>query len=194
MSDIDTTVVKDSDIIPVRNLAEHKVVYVLPTGVRREFPARATLKVAAEELRSLSYELGGAELLTNYLHIGNRALAEELGVSEDSWDNEYSWTDAQIVKCLTTDDIEVLEDALDFAPEGIKEALVQKAVELEIPDVRKRDVIRDKTGNDITRKIENKHLATADSGDTAETKPVRRRKAATTTTRRRTVKKEAAEE
>lgn len=191
MSNIDTTAVKDSDVISVRNLADNKVVYSLPTGVRREFPAGATLKVTAEELRSLSYERGGSDLLLNYLHVGNESLAKELGVSDDSWANEYSWTPKQIKECLTGDDLDMLKDALDFAPEGVKDAIVQMAVDLEIPDVRKREIIQEKTGNNITQKIENKHLVEASSGEEEAPKPVRRRKTASaTTTRRRVTKKE----
>jgi len=184
MSDIDTTKVQDSDIIPVRNLTNFKVTYTLPNGVRREFPPKGVLKITAEELRSLNYDLGGSNLLIQYLNVGNKSLAAEFGVSTDSWDNEYNWTDKDIQKCLLEDDIEVLEDALDFAPQGVCDAIIGMAVELEIPDVRKREVIFNKTGNDITNKIKNKHLVEKESGAAEAEKPARRRKTATTSSRR----------
>lgn len=186
MDAIDTTVVKDTDIIPVRNLCDHNVTALIPSlGVRREFPAGATLKVKAGELRALSYETGGDFLLINSLRVGNRDLALELGVSEDAWDNEYNWDTARVRKCLLEDELSVLQDALDFAPDGIRDEICTLAVDLEIPDVRKREVIKEATGNDITRQIENRHAAASTVPE--EEKPKRRRTTTgTTATCRRT--------
>lgn len=172
---VSTTEVSDETLVPVRNLAAFKVTYSLPDGRRREFPPSATLKVEAGELRLLNYDLGGSRLLSDYLHVGSEPLALELGVSEDSWANEYSWGPDEIKACLESDDVDAFADALDFAPQGIVDSIIQMAVDSEVNDTRKRKLILDKTGNDVTRQIENKHLS--EKTETEDKKPATRRKA-----------------
>lgn len=147
--------VPDDTVVQVKNMMNHRVAYVLDTGVRRRFAPKAVFNIPAGELRQLSYQPGGTELLTNYLHVGNKELAKEFGITED--DVEYDWTDKDVVDALTSSDIDVLLDALDFAPDGIKESLVDKAVELEIPDTNRRKAIKDATGADVSKMIEVKH-------------------------------------
>ena len=84
MDIINTTAVKDTDIIEVRNLTDSFVGYITMEGVRRVFPAKAVMKVEAKELRSLNYDFGGHVLLTEYLHVDNPELAKEFGISEDA--------------------------------------------------------------------------------------------------------------
>lgn len=188
MDIINTTAVKDTDIIEVRNLTDSFVGYITMEGVRRVFPAKAVMKVEAKELRSLNYDFGGHVLLTEYLHVDNPELAKEFGISEDAV--EYNWTIEDIKRALTTDPIEVLLDALDFAPEGIKSTIVDQAVELEIKDVSKREAIKEALGYDITAMINNKHKSEEASSE--ETSASTRR-VATPTKQRRVVKKKKEE-
>ena len=187
MAAIDTTVVKDTDIISVRNLMNHTVFYTTSTGVSRTFAPSMTLKVTAGELRELHYTSGGEVLLKDYLCVENKELAEEFGVSEDVFEHEYKWTRKDIERVLLEDDIAVLEDAFDFAPQGVKDELVSCAIELELPSVPKREVIKTKTGVDVSVKIENKHLIEADQPKEPK-KPTKRRAAAKKATTRRAVK------
>lgn len=151
----DVTLISDGTIVPVKNLMAYRVAYVLDSGVHRRFAPYSTIKVTAGELRQLSYQPGGTELLTNYLRVCNKDLAHEFGVTDDMV--EYNWDEKDIVNALTTAPIDVLLDALDFAPDGIRDMIVDKAVDLEIPDINKRDAIKSSTGYDITKMIETKH-------------------------------------
>lgn len=188
MSDvIDTSVVSDEAMIGIRNLTDYPLAYHVTSlgDLRRELPPRGRMRVSAGELRQLNYEMGGSELLRNYICVGNSALAEEFGVSSDTV--EYNWTVEDVDKALMTDPIEVLEDAMDFAPDGIKEMIAKRAVELEIPDSNRRKVISDNSQYDIDTMIKNKQAINADADASTEKKaPARRRAASTTTKSRRT--------
>lgn len=180
---IDTTSVKDTDKVRLRNLTKNTAVYTTPaTGVRREIPPLGYIEVKAEEVRECSYDQGCSNLLRDYVQVCNRELAQELGIDENMV--EYNWTDKDVEHAVTDADMDVLLDALDFAPAGIKQAIIDKAVDLEIPDIRRREAITKATGVNINRVIENKQLV----GEGKETKtPQRRRvqqKSASTKTRR----------
>lgn len=157
MSDV-VNLVKDEDKIRVENLSDTQIGYVLSNGKTVRFQPHMSMPVTAGELRQLSYQRGGLYLLQNYLRICNKDLAEEFGVSEDSYDHEYAWSQKDIDDCLLNKDINVLLDALDFAPQGIVDTLRQRAVELEIPDTRKLKAIGDKVGVDLQAVIKNKHV------------------------------------
>ena len=145
--------VKDNAAIEVYNLTDHMVVYKIDEDhIRREFSPGETKKIMAKELRKLYYTPGGDILLQDFVSVKNPELASEFGVGSDII--EYKWTVEDIDKALLADPIEVLLDALDFAPEGIKEAIVDRAVALKINNMDKRQAILDKTGQDITHKIQ----------------------------------------
>ena len=66
----------------------------------------------------------------------------------------YTWTAKDVDKCLLYGSLDELLDALDYGPEGIKDTLAQRAVELKINDVSKRKAIQEKTGKNITSMID----------------------------------------
>lgn len=187
MTAIDTTIVEDTDIVNVRNLMNHTVFYTTSSGVSRTFAPYMTLKVTAGELRELHYTSGGEVLLKNYICVENEELAKEFGVSEDVFEHEYKWTRKDMERVLLEDDTAVLEDAFDFAPQGVKDELIACAIELELPSVPKRDVIKTKTGVDVSVKIENKHLIEADLPKEPK-KPKKRRAAKKSSTGRKAEK------
>ena len=193
MSTVDTTVVKDDDISEITNLLDCTCGYIVDlTGVRRILPPHASFKVKASELRELFYQRGGQELLHNYIRVGNKALAQEFGVDVDNTP-EYNWGRKDVIDALNNPDIDVLLDALDFAPDGIKQLIADVAVETEVSDVNKRKAISDKLGIDVDAMITNKYLA-AQKAEEKEEKPAHRRTAAKkTTTSTRRVKKTDAE-
>ena len=81
-------------------------------------------------------------------------------------------------------------DALDFAPAGIKQAIVDKAVALEIPDMTRREAIEKAMHVNISRMIENKKVM----GKEESSVPAQRRRVKTSSQNKsRRVKKEAAE-
>lgn len=178
--------ISDDTLVPIRNIVNCETGYILSSSgrARRLIPG-VTMRVSAGELRELFFQPGGSILLQNYINVGNKSLAAEFGVPYDAI--EYNWTEADVNKCLLEDEIDVLLDALDFAPQGIVETLKDKAIELEINDRAKIKAIAEKTGVDIDAAIKNKHAY--DNSDTnVADKPRQRRVQKTTektTTRKR---------
>ena len=187
-------IIADDVIVPIRNIVDFETGYILTSSGRaRRLMPNVIMRVTAGELRELFWQPGGAFLLQNFIHVGNKELAAEFGVPADAI--EYDWTEKDIVKCLTVDNLDVLLDALDFAPAGIVETLKDKAIELEITDLTKIKAISDKTGIDINAAIKNKHAYEETNNTNAEEKPKTRRAkstaAATTRKRRTTTSKKA---
>lgn len=188
---VDTTKVADDETITITNLQDSTTGYIVETSngtVRRFLPSFASFKVKAEELRQLNYTLGGKDIIQNYIRVENKDLAAEFGVDTEETP-EYNWTEKEVVDCLNSSDIRILLDALDFAPTGIKQLIVDKAVELEVADVNKRQAISKAMGIDVDSMIKNKHVY--DDAETEEKPKTTRRRSTTksTTTKTRRVKK-----
>lgn len=163
-------IVNDTTQVPVRNMVDHKVVYVIPEQNRRVvFEPFQEKKISAGELRALNYSTGGQVLLHNYLCVLSKDMRIEFNIPEDQV--EYDWTLKDIHRVLEdlSTPIEELEDALDFAPEGIRELIVDCAVKWRIPDSNRRKVISRMTGSNIDKMIE-----FAEATEDAAEQPVRR--------------------
>jgi len=73
--------------------------------------------------------------------------------------------------------MDVLLDALEFGPQGIQDLLVDRAVELKIPDANRRKAIQEMTGVDVNNMINFKEQIDAASPAAAEAPHTRRRAA-----------------
>lgn len=147
-------IVNDTTLVPVRNMVNHRVVYTIPEEHRRVvFEAFQEKKIPAKELRALNYTVGGSILLKNYLCVKSIDMRAEFNIPSDQI--EYDWTEKDIQHVLLSNDspIEQLEDALDFAPQGIREMIVDYAVEWKIPDSNRRKVISKMMNLDIDEMI-----------------------------------------
>lgn len=154
----------DTTKVEVRNFTDQRVVYTIPEkNIRRDFSSFETKVVDAGELRELYFKSGGAKLLQDYLGVNNAELAQEFGVTKDQFTHEYSWTQKDIDRVLLSGSIDELADALDYAPRGIVETIVDRAVELRIPNMDKRKLIKDMTDKDVTKKIGYAELLEADN-------------------------------
>lgn len=180
----EVNLIEDATIVPVKNVMRHDVGYTTLNGIRRYFAPGLTMNITAGELRELSYVPGGLVLLQDYLQVGNAELAREFGIEEDMV--EYNWNEKDIEAAVTTADLDVLLDALDFAPDGIKEAIKDKAIELEIPDKNRIQAINKAMNCDIETIIRNKHAYDTAADKAEETPKVRRTAPKKTTNRRRT--------
>lgn len=155
---IHTTALKNDDTVTIRNLVKHQVVIVTPiTHKRWELPPHSMMEVTVGDVRECSYDRGCRNIFRDYVQICNSELAKEFGVFEDAI--EYNWGDKEITEAVTTAPMDVLLDALDLAPDGIKEAIVDKAVELEISDMDRREAISKAMNVNITDKIQNARQA-----------------------------------
>lgn len=106
---------------------------------------------------------------------------DELGVPRE---NEYYMSEAQIIDLLKHGSVPAFEDCLDFAPLGVIDLVKQFAISLPLTDTIKIRILKDKTGFDVERALENAAADAAPdeavtSTKTAETNP-------TTTPGRRT--------
>lgn len=166
-------IINDTTLIPVRNMVDHKVVYVIPELNRRVvFEPFQEKKIPASELRALNYSTGGEILIHNYLCILSNDLRIEFNIPADQV--EYDWTMKDIHRVLEdlNSPIEALEDALDFGPDGIRELLVDYAVKWKIPDSNRRNVIYRMTGINVDKMIEFAEM----TEQTEEQAPVRARR------------------
>ena len=153
----DITLIPDSEKVKLTNMMDSPAGYKLPSGLFRRFAPSSSITVTAGEVREASNMPGTLQIFQNYIRVENKDLAQELGISDDMFTHEYSWTKKDVEAALTTQPIEVLQDALEFAPDAVKEMLVDTAVALEIPDVNRRKAIQEATGQNITKMIEVKN-------------------------------------
>lgn len=184
--------------IQVRNLTDHIIVIPDKEMHRRyEFQPEETKTFDRDTLRRLAYLPGVLYLFRNSLSVRDKDLASEFGVSDDTYEHEYKWSRADIDKCLTTGSLDELLDALDFAPEGVVDTIVQRAIELKLNDMAKRKAIQDKTGKNITSMIdltEQYNQATGVQNTKEEMPKTRRSSAQKTSSGRRVQKVQSSEE
>ena len=161
--------------VKVRNRNNGNTGYVIPdTGIRRLFTPGETKVIPMDELKALQYVDGGDYLLKNYLIIEDDKILETLNMSVEP---EYFYTEDEIKKLLMEGTIDQLTDCLNFAPNGVIELLKNMAVDLEVPDTRKRSLISEKTGFNIDNAINVRRIMNADSEETATEEKAPERKA-----------------
>lgn len=126
--------------------------YTIPdTGVHRRFTPGETKEVTFEEVEKLSWADGGKEILRDYLIIEDEEAAREiLGDVEP----EYFYKKETVQKLLKDGSLEQLEDALEFAPKGVKELIKQEAVETKLDSAVKREAIKNSTHFNVSKAIE----------------------------------------
>lgn len=167
-------------LVPVRNRNNGSTSYTLKEdGIFRIWHKPGEVKnISISELKKASYIPGGNYILKNLLIIEDAEALEALDMVVEP---EYSYTDEDIKKILLSNDdnaLDVLEDFLNFSPSGGIEILKQLAVQLEIPDTRKRKLISEKTGFNIDNAIYiNKIMADDDDDANESVKPVKRKAA-----------------
>ena len=128
--------------------------YVFDNGFHRKFEINETKKIPLSELQQLSFIPGGDYILKNCLVINDKNALEALNLTVEP---EYFYSETEIKKILLEGTLDQLEDTLNFAPEGVIEMIKKIAVEVEVPDVRKRDMISKKTGFNINNAISINH-------------------------------------
>lgn len=158
-------------IIQVTNRSYGVVGYsVSDLGIKRSYQPNETKEVTFEEMLKLSYSTGGKKLIEKYLVMENdEAVKNILGNVEP----EYFYTAEDVKKLLLEGDLDQLEDCLNFADTGVIDLVKKTATDLEINDVRKRELIRKKTGYDVNNAIAINHMVKEEFSQ--EEKPTRRK-------------------
>ena len=143
----------DNKMVRVTNRSRGTVGYTIPDmgNLQRFFAHGETKVVPMEEIRKLDWTPGGAVLLRDYLKIEDAEAVEEILHDVEP---EYNYTEKEIKEILLNGSMDQLMDTLDFAPEGVIDLIKDLAIKLEIPDVRKRNAISERTKCDISKAIE----------------------------------------
>ena len=138
--------------IKVTNRSNGFVAYMIPEKhLRREFNPRETKSIEYDELLEISAQTGGRELLYNYLLIKDpQVMREILNVNEEP---EYWLTEEKIPTWMTSCSLNEFKDALDFAPDGVKELIKKYAMTLPLNDITKRNALKEILGFDVTNAI-----------------------------------------
>ena len=139
-------------LIKVTNRDSGTVGYQIPEkNINRQFSMGETKMIPLSELKQLQFVPGGDFTLKNLLIIEDKALLDEdLNIETEP---EYFYTEQDVRDLLEKGSIEQLEDALDFAPEGVIELIKKIAVDTELFDTRKREVISKHTNFNIDTAI-----------------------------------------
>lgn len=163
--------IKDTDLIQVRNRNNGTTGYTLDGNFHRDFSPKESKKVPFSELRQLSYAPGGQYILDNYLVIEDQ---EALNLLNMKVEPEYFYTEDKVREILFAGSIDAFADFLDFAPKGAIEIAKIIAIKEQIPDVRKRNMLSEKTGLNINNAIMVNEIMDAED-DAVEEAPKQRR-------------------
>ena len=139
----------------VKNRSSGKVTYsVVYNGnkIHQVYNPGEVKVVPYEELRQLSYQHGGPELIYNYLQIGRPEVLQDLNIAPEP---EYYMSENEIKDLLKTGSMDAFLDCLDFAPMGVIDLIKRYAVELPLGDFNKRRAIKEKLGFDVDAAIKN---------------------------------------
>lgn len=124
-------------MVKVTNRSGGIVFYNVPeVHAARQFSPRESKVVPYQELVELSYQAGGRALIYHYLLVEDQeALREVINANEEP---EYWLTNEQIPQWLNTCSLDQFIDALNFAPQGVKELIKDYSVSIPLTDTNKR--------------------------------------------------------
>lgn len=143
-------------LITVVNRYSGVVGYEVPElQIHRNFFPNEHKEISYEELEKLSFNPGGEVILREYLEITDKEVADKL--LHQSPEPEYFYSEADVEKIMKEGTLDQFLDCLDFAPSVILDMIKNKAVEMPLNDVAKRNAIKEKLGFDVTRAIEIKN-------------------------------------
>ena len=176
-------------IYKVKNRSAGVVIYRIPEdNIRREFMPGETKAIPMTELEKLSYQPGGQMMMNNFLQIQSAEAQRDLNIVAEQ---EYNYSEEDIVKIMNHGSLDEFLDMLDFAPTGVMDLIRQFAVSLPLNDIEKRRALKKKTGFDVNAAlthVEEEKQEDAENGIvTSESAPQRRVKSASTG--RRVIKK-----
>ena len=163
--------IKDTDLVSVRNRNNGITGYTLGNGFNRDFNVGETKKVPFSELKELQYAPGGPYILNNYLVVESKEALDALNMNVEP---EYFYTPEKIEELLFKGGYDEFADFLDFAPAGAIDIAKNIAVAKEIPDMKKREMLGEKTGLNISNAIMVNHVMNEEDDKKEEEKKERR--------------------
>lgn len=137
----------------VRNRSTSVVCYSVPDlNIKREFSAGEIKEIPKAELESLIQQPGGRVILTEYLQV-SREDVQQLDVMEP--EQEYFYSEEDVKHIMSFGTLDEFLDMLDFAPTGVMDMIKTYAVSLPLTDLYKINALREKTGFDSAKALEN---------------------------------------
>lgn len=158
--------------IPVTNNSTNSVGYQIPEdGIDRQFSIGETKQIPLDELQKVQYVPGGDYILKNCLTINDKNALSFLNIEVEP---EYFYSKEDIENILLNGTIDEFEDFINFATEGGLDTAKKLAVDLQIPDMRKREMLGDKLGFNVNTAIEINKMMDSEDTPVEEAKPTRK--------------------
>lgn len=153
--------------------------YIESLRTTRNFEPGVTYTVNYAEIEEVSKQAGGRELLYNYFYIDKMPeIQEDLLIHTEP---EYFIPESELDNWMITSSLDSFKDALDFAPDGLRDLIKTHAVQLPLNDMAKCEAIKKQLGFDVIMAIRNEKDTVEDDEDDAA-KPVNGRRATIETT------------
>ena len=138
-------------MVKVYNRSDGNVVYTLPElNIRRVFNPGETKEIEYSELEALFQTDGGHDLIVGYLLVDDKEWVDK------HWDApiEYFWYPEQVKACVMEDPIDLFEETLDYAPDGVIDLIKMYSWKVPLTDLNKIKLIKDKLGFDVLAAVE----------------------------------------
>lgn len=141
-----------AELVTVENRTAGKIVYQIPDRhIRRELTPRQSIRVPKEEVEALSYTAGGLDLIRNHLLVKDEEVLDELNIHREP---EYYMNADNVAKLIREGSLNEFKDALDFAPDGVKDMIKDLSVQMPLNDYAKRQALKEMTGFDVDAAIQ----------------------------------------
>lgn len=163
-----------AELVTVENRTAGKIVYQIPDRrIRRELAPRQAIRVPKDEIEALSYTAGGLDLIRNHLLVKDEQVLDDLNIHREP---EYYMNADNVAKLIREGSLNEFKDALDFAPEGVKEMIKDLSVQIPLNDFSKRQALKEMTGFDVDAAIahDKENKMNEDGGTTVEAPKTRR--------------------
>lgn len=158
-----------AELVTVENRTAGKIVYQIPDRhIRRELAPRQVIRVPKEEIEALSYTAGGLDLIRNHLLVKDEQVLDDLNIHREP---EYYMNADNVAKLIKEGSLNEFKDALDFAPDGVKDMIKDLSVQIPLNDFSKRQALKEMTGFDVDAAIQHDQENKAIEGDDAPAAP-----------------------
>lgn len=173
-----------AELVTVENRTAGKIVYQIPDRhIRRELAPRQSIRVSKEEVEALSYTAGGLDLIRNHLLVKDEEVLDELNIHREP---EYYMNADNVAKLIREGSLNEFKDALDFAPDGVKDMIKDLSVQMPLNDYAKRQALKEMTGFDVDAAIQHDKENRALEDDEAPAAAAPKTRRVQTTARRST--------
>lgn len=141
-----------ADLVTVENRTAGKIVYQIPDRhIRRELAPRQVIRVTKDEIEALAFTAGGLDLIRNHLLVKDEEILDDLNVHREP---EYYMNADNVAKLIKEGTLDEFKDALDFAPDGVKDMIKDLSVQIPLNDYSKRQALKEMTGFDVDAAIQ----------------------------------------